>query len=124
MKPQADIDLTCKMPSANCRQRSANLPSTAETPVLSKFDFDDLPVMRLAVFSDQSEMELSNFAADRIQPALAQVPGVAEVRLLGARTREISVQCGPAKTRPPSYIYSSGAAGHPDIQYGSTCRKN
>ena len=97
MKPQADIDLSLQNAQRKLQAAFGDLPQSAETPVLSKFDFDDLPVMRLAVFSDLSDIELSKFAADYIQPALAQVPGVAEVRLLGARTREISVQVDPQK---------------------------
>lgn len=97
MKPQADIDLTLQNAQRKLQAVLSDLPPTAEMPVLSKFDFDDLPVMRLAVFSNMNEMEMSKFAADRIQPMLAQVPGVAEVRLLGERTREIAIRVDPQK---------------------------
>ncbi|MCK5366979.1 MAG: efflux RND transporter permease subunit, partial [Cyclobacteriaceae bacterium] len=50
-----------------------------------------------AVFSKQSDMELSRFSQDEIQPALSQIPGVAEVRLLGDLHREITVQIDPQK---------------------------
>jgi hydrophobe/amphiphile efflux-1 (HAE1) family protein len=97
LKPQADVDLTLQNAQRKLQMVLANLPQAAEKPVLSKFDFDDLPVMRLAAFSNLDQMALSKFARDQIQPILSQVPGVAEVRLLGERTREITVRVDPQK---------------------------
>jgi HAE1 family hydrophobic/amphiphilic exporter-1 len=97
MKPQADIDLTLQNAQRKLQIAIGELPQNVEKPVISKFDFDDLPVMRLATFSKLSQMELSKFARDQIQPVLSQVPGVAEVRLLGERIREITVRVDPQK---------------------------
>jgi HAE1 family hydrophobic/amphiphilic exporter-1 len=97
MKPQADIDLTLQNAQRKLQAALGNLPQNIEKPVLSKFDFDDLPVMRLATFSNLTEMELSKFARDQIQPVLSQVPGVAEVRLLGERTPEVRIAVDPQK---------------------------
>jgi HAE1 family hydrophobic/amphiphilic exporter-1 len=97
MKPQADIDLTLQNAQRKLQAALGNLPQNIEKPVLSKFDFDDLPVMRLATFSSLTEMELSKFARDQIQPVLSQVPGVAEVRLLGERTPEVRIAVDPQK---------------------------
>ena len=97
MKPEADIDKTLQDAQRKLQLALPNLPQTALRPALSKFDFDDLPVMRLAVFSNQSSMELSKFAKDQIQPAFSQLPGVAEVRLLGERIREIGIHVDPQK---------------------------
>jgi len=97
MKPQADIDLTLQNAQRKLQAAIGELPQNVEKPVISKFDFDDLPVMRLAIFSNLTQMELSKFARDQIQPVLSQVPGVAEVRLLGERIREITVRVDPQK---------------------------
>ncbi len=97
MKPQADVEISLQNIQRKLQSVLASLPASADRPVLSKFDFDDLPVMRLAVFSGITDLELSKFAIDQIQPALAQVPGVAEVRLLGERNREVVVRIDPDK---------------------------
>lgn len=97
MKPQADIEISLQNIQRQLQTVIGELPSGAGRPVLSKFDFDDLPVLRLAVFSNLTAQELSTLAAGQIQPELARVPGVAEVRLLGERTREIAVRVDPDK---------------------------
>ena len=97
MEAEADIDKTLQDAQRKLQVVLSQLPKSAQTPTLSKFDFDDLPIMRLAVFSKLSNMELSRFARDQIQPVLAQIPGVAEVRLLGETIREITVQVDPQK---------------------------
>lgn len=97
MKPEADIDKTLQAAQRKLQVVLPELPSGAHRPTLSKFDFDDLPILRLAVFSNLSDMELSRFAGDQIQPALSQVPGVAEVRILGESIREITIQVDPKK---------------------------
>ncbi len=97
MKPEADIDKTLQAAQRKLQVVLPELPSGAQRPTLSKFDFDDLPILRLAVFSNLSDMEMSRFAGDQIQPALSQVPGVAEVRILGETIREITIQVDPKK---------------------------
>jgi len=97
MKSEADIDKVLQEAQRKLQVVLPKLPQAAQKPTLSKFDFDDLPVLRLAVFSNLSNMELSQFAGNQIQPALAQVPGVAEVRLLGETNREIIIRVDPQK---------------------------
>jgi len=97
MQPEADIDKTLLEAQRKLQVVLPDLPQNAQTPTLSKFDFDDLPVIRLAVFSNLTNMELSAFARNQIRPELSQVPGVAEVRLLGERIREITIQVDPQK---------------------------
>ena len=97
MKAEAAIDISLQDAQRKLQMVLSQLPEAAQTPTLSKFDFDDLPVMRLAVFSKLSNMALSEFAREQIQPIFSQVPGVAEVRILGEQVREITVQVDPNK---------------------------
>lgn len=97
MKAEADIDKTLQNAQRKLQMVLSQLPDAAQAPTLSKFDFDDLPVMRLAIFSNLSNMEMSRFAKDQIQPVFAQVAGVAEVRLLGENIREIKILVDPQK---------------------------
>lgn len=97
MKSEVDIDKTLQDVQRKLQLALGQLPQSAERPTLSKFDFDDLPVMRLTAFSNLPDLAMSSFARDQIQPELAQVPGVAEVRLLGDRRREIAIRIDPQK---------------------------
>ena len=97
MRAEADIEEALQSAQRKIQLLPAQLPASAQAPTLSKFDFDDLPVMRLAVFSSLSGMDLSKFAKDRIQPAFARIPGVAEVRLLGEDIREIRIEADPER---------------------------
>ncbi len=97
MRAGADIDKTLQEAQRKLQIVVADLPQGTQPPRLNKFSFDDLPVMRLAVFSSKSDLELSAFVKDRIQPILSQVPGVAEVRILGEAEREIAIKVDPQK---------------------------
>lgn len=97
MKSEADIDKTLQNAQRKLQAILSQLPTAAQTPTLSKFDFDDLPIMRLAVFSNLSSMEMSEFAREQIQPVFSQVAGVAEVRILGDNIREIKILVDPQK---------------------------
>ena len=97
MQAEADIDKTLQNAQRKLQMVLAQLPDAAQAPTLSKFDFDDLPIMRLAVFSNLSNLDMSRFAKDQIQPVFAQVAGVAEVRLLGENIREIKILVDPQK---------------------------
>ncbi len=97
LDPEAGVDKTMQDAQRKLEIVSARLPNGAQKPVLNKFDFNDLPVIRLAVFSGLPPTGQSEFAIDHIKPSLSQVPGVAEVRLLGESLREITVKADPKK---------------------------
>ena len=67
------------------------------TPVISRFDFDDLAVLRLGVESNLHVLALNDLIENQIQPSLSQVEGVAEVRILGGIQQTIDVDIDPAK---------------------------
>ncbi len=76
---------------------SSNLPENAEKPVLRRFDFDDLPVMRIAAFSSLDPYQFSKLVQNHIIPQLQQIEGIAQVDLLGAREQEIHINIDPNK---------------------------
>jgi len=67
------------------------LPLNIETPVVSRFNFDDLPVIRMGAFSNLKGPDFHDFSVNQLQPELSQVEGVAQVRILGGEQREIQV---------------------------------
>lgn len=66
-------------------------------PVVSRFDFDDLPVLRIGARADLPDAEFYQFIENTIQPELARLSGVAQVRILGGNEREIKVEVDPRK---------------------------
>jgi hydrophobic/amphiphilic exporter-1 (mainly G- bacteria), HAE1 family len=96
---EAGTDVTFSLQEASRKIQAMlhTLPDDAGIPVVSRFDFDDLPVMRMAIWSDLQEPEFSAFVRDRIVPYLNRVEGVAQVRLLGDTERQIRIEVDPAK---------------------------
>ncbi len=86
-----DVDLALQDVQRKVAGIAAQLPAEAATPSISRFDFDDLPVMRVGMSSDLPILEFSELASSQIVPALSRLEGVAEVRLLGSREPEVIV---------------------------------
>jgi hydrophobe/amphiphile efflux-1 (HAE1) family protein len=97
MVPGTDIDKSVQSAARNLQAAANTLPEAAEAPSLNRFDFDDLPVMRIGAFSDLDPVAFYDFALNYIEPELARLEGVAQVRLIGGRPREISVLVDPQK---------------------------
>lgn len=68
-----------------------NLPRDARTPVISKFDNDQAPVLTVAVAGNQPLRELTELADKTVKIALERSYGVGEVRLIGGLNRAINV---------------------------------
>ncbi len=75
------------------------LPDDAEDPIVRKFDFEQLPVVTLALTGEYEVDELFKMAEDYLEDSIAQVPGVAEVDITGGRKREIHVLLDPIRLR-------------------------
>lgn len=73
------------------------LPDDAETPALSKFSIDDVPIMNLSITSKLTEKELYDLLDQKIQPVFARINGVAKVDMVGGEEREIQVSVNPSK---------------------------
>ncbi len=77
----------------------ALLPPEVEAPVVSRVDVGASPVMTWAVRADLDSQSLRRALEDRMRPALAQLDGVAEIRLTGGDVREIQVDIDLDKAR-------------------------
>ncbi|TVP80011.1 MAG: efflux RND transporter permease subunit, partial [Gemmatimonadales bacterium] len=73
----------------------AQLPSDAEAPVVQKFDIDAFPVMQVALSGPQGADRLFDLADDQLRERLSRVAGVADVSVVGGRTREVEVTVFP-----------------------------
>ena len=70
------------------------LPTQADPPTVGRVDLSASPVITFAATANVSSQQLRRMIRDRLEPALAQIEGVAEVRVIGGDTREIR-SCTP-----------------------------
>jgi hydrophobe/amphiphile efflux-1 (HAE1) family protein len=91
LKTGADVDEVLQNASRKMLSAAANLPADARPPVLSRFDFNDLPVIRLAAFSDAGTLNLTRFCSETVIPALSQITGVANVEITGGIENQVMI---------------------------------
>src|SRR5690554_5627398 len=93
----ADVDLALNDAQRKINAILADLPDDVRTPSLAKFSLDDLTIMTLSATSSMTESEFYDLLDKRIQPLLSQIPGVAQVNLVGGQEREIQVNLSAPK---------------------------
>ena len=69
----------------------SDLPEGILTPSLSKVDLSELPIITIGATSSLTSTGFFELMEDEIQPALSQIPGVANVALIGGVEKEIKV---------------------------------
>jgi len=85
------IDRNQDSAAADVRDRVSrarkSLPDEVDEPVIAKVEADAQPIIYLALSSDrQSPIEVTDYADRFVKDRLQNLPGVAEVRIFGART--------------------------------------
>src|SRR5256885_15113987 len=70
---------------------TAKLPKDADAPVISRVDIGAAPILTYAASAKLPSQRLRKLIEDRLQPALQQLEGVAEVRVTGGDVREIQI---------------------------------
>lgn len=88
--PSADIEVALSDLRTAIDGVRGELPSDAETPTVSKVDFQNQPVLMVGVSTDLSPTTLAKLGED-LQKDLISVSGVSRVEVSGIRGREISV---------------------------------
>ncbi|MFB5946026.1 efflux RND transporter permease subunit [Albibacterium profundi] len=92
-----DVDLALNDAQRKINAILADLPDDVDAPSLAKFSFDDLPIVTLSATSNMADAEFYDLIDKTIQPILSQVPGVAQVNLIGGQEREIQVNLDAGK---------------------------
>ncbi len=72
-------------------QIKSTLPDDADDPIVSRFNTDEIPVLRISASANMSEPKLYDLIDQKIKPILSNVAGVGTVRLIGGNEREIQV---------------------------------
>jgi HAE1 family hydrophobic/amphiphilic exporter-1 len=75
------------------------LPKGADTPTVSRVDLSAQPILTYAVSGNLSSQALRKLVEDRVQPALQQLEGVAQVNVTGGDVREVAVDVDLDKAR-------------------------
>ncbi len=90
-----ELDVDVDVAAADVRDKVAlvepELPDDAEKPLISKFDINAEPIIRLAITGRLTPQELYLLTDTRIKPRFAQVRGVASAEIVGGQEREILV---------------------------------
>jgi HAE1 family hydrophobic/amphiphilic exporter-1 len=76
-----------------------NLPKDIRTPVIQKFSFDEVPVLKMGVSSDMASRDFYQFLKDEIEPAFGKIEGVGQANLIGGDVREIKINLDVQKVR-------------------------
>ncbi|MDD4334047.1 MAG: efflux RND transporter permease subunit [Desulfotomaculaceae bacterium] len=76
------------------------LPDDAAKPQVMKMDPSMMPVIAVAIGSDDLSLaQLQSLAEDDIEPRLARISDVASVNIFGGREREVKVAVDPVKAQ-------------------------
>ncbi len=75
------------------------LPRDADTPVVGRVDISAVPVLTYAASAQADSRKVRKLIEDQLKPALAQLEGVADVRINGGDIREIQVDIDLDKAR-------------------------
>jgi hydrophobe/amphiphile efflux-1 (HAE1) family protein len=68
-----------------------NLPREADVPKVSRIDIGAQPILTYVVNADVPTSQLRELIKDKLEPTLAQLEGVAQVRVVGGDVREVRV---------------------------------
>jgi len=95
----ADINIAMQDAQSKINTIVDRLPQSAKKPVLSKISFDEIPVLRMAVYGNMATKEFYQYVKDRVQPRISKVDGVGQVVLNGGEEREIKVNIDQQKLK-------------------------
>lgn len=68
------------------------LPAEAKKPIIQKLDIQAFPIIKLVVFGKANSIELYEICDKVIKDRISQVPGVANVEIIGGQERAIRIE--------------------------------
>ncbi len=73
------------------------IPPGVSAPIVKARSIDDVPIVAITLWGGRYDDDALRVVAAQLREALAEVPDVSEVTLLGGRPREIAVELDPAR---------------------------
>ncbi|TVP42335.1 MAG: efflux RND transporter permease subunit [Gemmatimonadales bacterium] len=94
-----NMDLAALEVRERVEQVRRDLPSDVQRIDMRRFSSDEQPVLRAAVSWDGDPARLTELVERRIEPALLQVSGVAQVEFSGLESREVAIELDQDRMR-------------------------
>jgi hydrophobic/amphiphilic exporter-1 (mainly G- bacteria), HAE1 family len=98
-RPGTDMDMAALEVRERVEIVRRDLPSDVQRVNLRRFSSDEQPVLRAAIGWDGDPALLTELVERRIEPALLQVSGVAQVDFSGLEAREVSIELDQDRMR-------------------------
>jgi HAE1 family hydrophobic/amphiphilic exporter-1 len=95
--PGTNIDVALQDVQRKVNQVLTRLPDEATAPAVTRFSFDDIPIMTVGLASDLPDTKFYQTVNDLIAPKLSTVSGVGQVSIQGGRQRQIQVNLDSQK---------------------------
>ncbi|MGF1637308.1 MAG: efflux RND transporter permease subunit [Cyclobacteriaceae bacterium] len=92
-----DVDLALQDAQRKINAIQGDLPDDADPPSIGKFSLDDMPIIQMGAFAELEPVHFFDLIDKKIQPFIAQIPGVANVNILGGTQREIRINLNSNK---------------------------
>jgi multidrug efflux pump len=86
-----NIDLALQDTQAKISAAARKFPTSATTPTVSKSNPDDQPIITIGISGPFSRQLLADVAQYEVQDKLETLPGVGQITLMGALTRNIRI---------------------------------
>ncbi|MBO0938126.1 efflux RND transporter permease subunit [Fibrella sp. HMF5335] len=95
-QPTVRIEEALAQVSAISQTILVRMPPGTQPPLIVRYNATDVPVLQLGLSSDSlTEPQITDYAATRIRPQIATVPGSRLSQPFGGRTRQIMVDLEP-----------------------------
>ncbi len=91
-QPGTDMDLAALEVRERVEQIRRDLPADVQRVNMRRFSSDEQPVLRGAISWEGDPGLLTELVERRVEPALLQIPGVAQVDFSGLEAREVSIE--------------------------------
>ncbi|HNP06017.1 MAG TPA: efflux RND transporter permease subunit [Cyclobacteriaceae bacterium] len=99
LNPGTDINLALQDAQRKVNAIISSLPEDVQTPSLGKFDVNDMPIMQIGATSNIKSTDFYDLLKQRVEPAISQIKGVAQVSLQGGEEREIRINVDAEKLK-------------------------
>src|SRR5688572_19075062 len=94
-----DVDIAAQEVRDKVNLVLAQLPDTADAPIVQKLDPDAAPILMFAVSAPRGSIEVNTTVENVLKERLESINGVGEVLIYGGRRREIHVSVNPDRLR-------------------------
>jgi CzcA family heavy metal efflux pump len=95
-EPDIEVDEALRKVREKVDQAKQDLPDDLDDPVVEEINFENIPIMIISIYGEQSLVRLKKVAED-LQDKIEDIPGVLSVDLSGGLEREVKVNVIPSR---------------------------